>query len=99
MLFDGAKVNAVKVAVNWRLTPVEMEHTINDAEVKALFVGGDFPGPARGDRERAAHREEDRRPGRRVPAQWDRREDIHEPQETMPTDWTAGVVVSLVVRR
>jgi hypothetical protein len=33
------------VAVNWRLAPVEMEHTINDAEAKALFVGGDFRAP------------------------------------------------------
>ena len=44
VLFGGAKVNAVNVAVNWRLAPVEMERTINDAEAKVLFVGGDFLG-------------------------------------------------------
>jgi acyl-CoA synthetase (AMP-forming)/AMP-acid ligase II len=42
VLFGGAKINAVNVAVNWRLSPGEMEHTINDAEAKLLFVGGDF---------------------------------------------------------
>lgn len=42
VLFGGAKINAVNVAVNWRLAPGEMEHTINDAEAKLLFVGGEF---------------------------------------------------------
>ncbi len=41
-LFGGAKVNAVNVAVNWRLAPSEMEHTINDADATVLFVGCDF---------------------------------------------------------
>ena len=41
-LFGGAKVNAINVAVNWRLAPREMESTINDAEAKVLFVGPDF---------------------------------------------------------
>ncbi len=42
VLFGGAKVNAVNVAVNWRLAPGEMEHAINDAEARALFVAADF---------------------------------------------------------
>src|SRR5215468_10116378 len=42
VLFGGAKVNAVNVAVNWRLAPEEMERTINDARAKLLFVGADF---------------------------------------------------------
>ena len=41
-LFGGAKVNAVSVAVNWRLAPPEMEYILNDAEAKVLFVGQDF---------------------------------------------------------
>jgi acyl-CoA synthetase (AMP-forming)/AMP-acid ligase II len=42
VLFGGAKINAVNVAVNWRLASGEMEHTINDAEAKVLFVGSAF---------------------------------------------------------
>jgi acyl-CoA synthetase (AMP-forming)/AMP-acid ligase II len=42
VLFGGGKVNAVNVAVNWRLAPTEMERTINDAEAKVLFVGPEF---------------------------------------------------------
>src|SRR5438876_3273386 len=42
VLFGGAKVNAVNVAVNWRLAPGEMEQIINDAEAKVLFVGDAF---------------------------------------------------------
>jgi acyl-CoA synthetase (AMP-forming)/AMP-acid ligase II len=42
VLFGGAKVNAVNVAVNWRLAPAEMAYTINDAAAKVLFVGGEF---------------------------------------------------------
>jgi long-chain acyl-CoA synthetase len=42
VLFGGGKVNAINVAVNWRLAPREMEYTINDAEAKVLFVGPDF---------------------------------------------------------
>jgi long-chain acyl-CoA synthetase len=41
-LFGGAKVNAVSVAVNWRLAPPEMEYILNDAEAKVLFVGDEF---------------------------------------------------------
>jgi long-chain acyl-CoA synthetase len=42
VLFGGAKVNAVNVAVNWRLAPAEMEYTINDAGARLLFVGPEF---------------------------------------------------------
>src|SRR5262245_65178182 len=42
VLFGGGKINAVNVAVNWRLTPAEMEYIINDAEAKVLFVGLEF---------------------------------------------------------
>ena len=41
-LFGGAKINAVSVAVNWRLAPPEMEFIIHDAEAEVLFVGADF---------------------------------------------------------
>ena len=40
--FGGAKVNAVLVAVNWRLAPAEMAVVINDAEARVLFVGREF---------------------------------------------------------
>jgi long-chain acyl-CoA synthetase len=43
-LFGGAKVNAVSVAVNWRLAPPEMEFVIDDADAEMLFVGEDFLG-------------------------------------------------------
>ena len=42
VLFGGAKVNAVNVAVNWRLAAPEMAQIINDAQAKILFVGPDF---------------------------------------------------------
>ena len=42
ILFGGAKLNAVSVAVNWRLAPPEMEFIINNAEAKVLFVGEEF---------------------------------------------------------
>lgn len=42
ILFGGGKINAVNVAVNWRLAPAEMKYTIDDAEAKVLFVGPDF---------------------------------------------------------
>ena len=42
VLFGGGKINAVNVAVNWRLAPAEMKYTIDDAEAKVLFVGPDF---------------------------------------------------------
>ena len=43
-LFGGAKVNAVSVAVNWRLAPPEMSYIIDNAEAKMLFVGEEFLG-------------------------------------------------------
>jgi long-chain acyl-CoA synthetase len=43
-LFGGAKVNAVAVAVNWRLAPREMEHILNDSEAKVLLIGEEFLG-------------------------------------------------------
>jgi long-chain acyl-CoA synthetase len=42
VLFGGAKVNAVNVAVNWRLAPGEMRYIVNDAQAKVLFVGREF---------------------------------------------------------
>src|SRR3954451_1987591 len=42
VLFGGAKINAVNVAVNWRLAPPEMAYIINDAGAKVLFVGPEF---------------------------------------------------------
>jgi long-chain acyl-CoA synthetase len=44
VLFGGAKLNAVNVAVNWRLAAREIVHVVNDAEARILFVGGDFLG-------------------------------------------------------
>jgi long-chain acyl-CoA synthetase len=44
VLFGGAKLNAVNVAVNWRLAPAEMRYIVNDAQAKVLFVGRDFLG-------------------------------------------------------
>jgi long-chain acyl-CoA synthetase len=42
VLFGGAKLNAVDVAVNWRLAAPEMAQVINDAEARVLIVGPDF---------------------------------------------------------
>ena len=44
VLLGGGKANAVNVAVNWRLTPAEMEYIINDAGARVLVVGPDFIG-------------------------------------------------------
>jgi long-chain acyl-CoA synthetase len=43
-LFGGSLVNAVGVAVNWRLAPPEMGFVINDAQAKVLFVAQEFLG-------------------------------------------------------
>lgn len=43
-LFGGAKVNAVSVAVNWRLAAPEMQFIIDDADAEMLFVGEEFLG-------------------------------------------------------
>ncbi len=42
VLFGGSLLNAVNVAVNWRLAPAEMAFIINDAEAKVLVVSTDF---------------------------------------------------------
>jgi len=41
-LYGGAKLNAVSVAVNWRLAPREMEYILNDSEAKILLIGEEF---------------------------------------------------------
>ena len=41
-LFGAGKVNAVTVAVNWRLAPPEMEYILNNAEAKTLLIGEEF---------------------------------------------------------
>ena len=41
-LFGGAKVNAVSVAVNWRLAVPEMEYILNDSRSRVLLVGEEF---------------------------------------------------------
>jgi long-chain acyl-CoA synthetase len=40
--FGAAKLNAVVVAVNWRLTPAEIAYIVNDARAKVLIAGADF---------------------------------------------------------
>ncbi|MEY2405810.1 MAG: hypothetical protein QOG39_726 [Acidimicrobiaceae bacterium] len=40
--FGLAKLNAVNVAVNWRLAPVEMAQIIEDAQAEVVIVGPDF---------------------------------------------------------
>jgi long-chain acyl-CoA synthetase len=42
VLFGGGMINAVNVAINWRLAPPEIEYTVNDAEARVLFVGPEF---------------------------------------------------------
>src|SRR5713101_1206925 len=42
VLFGLAKMNAVNVTVNWRLSPQEMAYVVNDSEAKVLFVGEEF---------------------------------------------------------
>ena len=44
LLLGAAKVNAVTVAVNWRLAPPEMEYILNHAKVKVLMIGEEFVG-------------------------------------------------------
>lgn len=43
-LFGTAKLNAVAVAVNWRLAPAEMTFILNDSESRVLVVGEEFLG-------------------------------------------------------
>jgi long-chain acyl-CoA synthetase len=40
--FGVAKLNAVGVAVNWRLAPIEMAQIIEDARARVVVVGPDF---------------------------------------------------------
>jgi long-chain acyl-CoA synthetase len=42
--FGVAKLNAVMVAVNWRLAPGEMAAIVNDAQAKVVLVGPEFLG-------------------------------------------------------
>ena len=42
LLLGGGKLNAVNVAVNWRLAPPEVAHVVNDAGAKVFVVGEDF---------------------------------------------------------
>ncbi len=41
-LFGAGKVNAVTVAVNWRLAPPEMAYILDNAVAKVLLVGEEF---------------------------------------------------------
>jgi long-chain acyl-CoA synthetase len=43
-LFGAAMVNAVTLAVNWRLAPPEMEYILGNAEARVLLVGEEFLG-------------------------------------------------------
>ncbi len=42
--FGASKINAVTVAVNWRLAPPEMEYIIDHAEAKVVLVEPEFLG-------------------------------------------------------
>jgi long-chain acyl-CoA synthetase len=44
VLLGGAKLNAVNVSVNWRLSAREMAEIVNDAEARVLVVGQEFRG-------------------------------------------------------
>jgi long-chain acyl-CoA synthetase len=44
MLFGASMINAVTVAVNWRLAAPEMEYILNHARARVLFIGPDFLG-------------------------------------------------------
>jgi long-chain acyl-CoA synthetase len=41
-LFGASMVNAVTLAVNWRLAPREMQYILDDAEARVLLVGEEF---------------------------------------------------------
>lgn len=43
-LFGAGMINAVTVAVNWRLAAPEMEYILNNAEAKVLLIGEEFLG-------------------------------------------------------
>ena len=42
VLIGAAKVNAVDVAVNWRLAPPEVAYIVNDSQSKVFIVGEEF---------------------------------------------------------
>jgi len=42
LTYGAAKVNAVPVAVNWRLAPPEMAYILDNAEAKVVLVEGEF---------------------------------------------------------
>jgi len=42
LFFGAAKVNAVTVAVNWRLAPPEMGYILNHAEAKVIVIEAEF---------------------------------------------------------
>jgi long-chain acyl-CoA synthetase len=42
VLFGGAKLNAVNVAVNWRLAPGEIRYIVDDADARVLVIGAEF---------------------------------------------------------
>ena len=42
LLLGGGKLNAVNVAVNWRLAPPEVAYIVNDAQAKVFVVGEEF---------------------------------------------------------
>jgi long-chain acyl-CoA synthetase len=44
IVFGAAKLNAVSVAVNWRLSPAEAAYIVNDAQARVLVVGQDMVG-------------------------------------------------------
>jgi long-chain acyl-CoA synthetase len=43
-LFGAAMINAVTLAVNWRLAPPEMEYILNHAQTRILLIGEEFLG-------------------------------------------------------
>ncbi len=44
LFFGTAKINAVTLAVNWRLAPAEMEYILDHAQVGVLVIGTQFLG-------------------------------------------------------
>lgn len=43
LLFAAARIGAVLVPVNWRLTAVEVEHILVDSDTVVVFLDGDHP--------------------------------------------------------
>jgi long-chain acyl-CoA synthetase len=44
LFFGAGMINAVTLAVNWRLAAPEMEYILNHARAKVLFIGEEFLG-------------------------------------------------------